>query len=624
MRKIYSLVFTLVILFFSETGMAQAPTLGTAANFVLFTTVGAVTNTGPSQITGNVGTNSGSTTGFGNVNGQMHDNDGVTAAAAADLLTAYNLLNATIPTKFPAPLLGNGATLKAGVYSISAVTTLSGTLNLNAQNVGSAVFIFKIGAAFASTVDAKIVLMNGAVACNVFWQIEGEVNLGSNNNFKGNIVAHNGAIHMTTTDTLEGRALVLNGEITTNSDFAYTPTGCGSPIHLGPAAPTLGTAGCFALFSGVGSVTNSGITKVTGDIGTNVGLTTGFNALDVNGMIHPIPDGATAAAAASLLNAYNYLDLLPVDIELLYPAQFGNDLVLTPHTYLMNAAASFTGNIILNAEGNSNAVFVIKVKGAFSTSTAARVKLINGTQGANVYWNINGAVTVQTNSIINGTLIVKDAAINFMTGDSLYGRALTTNGEFTTAATKAINPTGVCSGPVPVTWLSFSAIKESESVLLQWTTTNETNNDHYTVQKSYDGINYKAIATVAPQHNLSNSYSYTDAGIVKQNVFYRLNQVDKDGVTKYSKVVLVQGTRLTWSMFPNPATDFTTIQIPGGMTKGSVSIFDNLGKMVYSKIFLSAPVGESLSISLKSLSPGIYMVKVVSDNNFSTNKLVIQ
>ena len=79
---------------------AQAPPLGTAANFVLFTTTGAVTNTGISQVTGNVGTNSGSSTGFGNVNGVMCDNNAASAQCAADLLIAYNQLNSTTATFF--------------------------------------------------------------------------------------------------------------------------------------------------------------------------------------------------------------------------------------------------------------------------------------------------------------------------------------------------------------------------------------------------------------------------------------------------------------------------------------------------------------------------------------------
>src|SRR4051812_30021686 len=87
---------------------AQAPALGTAASFVLFSSHGAVTNTGITHLTGNVGTNSGSSTGFGNVNGSMHDGDAASAQCSADLLIAYNQLNATTATHFPAPLLGNG------------------------------------------------------------------------------------------------------------------------------------------------------------------------------------------------------------------------------------------------------------------------------------------------------------------------------------------------------------------------------------------------------------------------------------------------------------------------------------------------------------------------------------
>ena len=58
--------------------------------------------------------------------------------------------------------------------------------------------------------------------------------------------------------------------------------------------------------------------------------------------------------------AYIYLNNLTEDIELLYPARFGRNLVLTPHTYIMKAAAVFTDSLYLNAQGNPDAVFVIK------------------------------------------------------------------------------------------------------------------------------------------------------------------------------------------------------------------------------------------------------------------------
>jgi len=81
---------------------AQAPPLGTAADFVLFTSVGAVSNIGTTDrakclthLTGNVGFQTGSITGFANVNGLIHSGDGASNACAAILLIAYNFLAVT-------------------------------------------------------------------------------------------------------------------------------------------------------------------------------------------------------------------------------------------------------------------------------------------------------------------------------------------------------------------------------------------------------------------------------------------------------------------------------------------------------------------------------------------------
>src|ERR1041385_2275071 len=134
--------------------------------------------------------------------------------------------------------------------------------------------------------------------------------MASGTSMKGTVIANNAAINMSAGDTLEGRALSTTGAITINTVLAYTPIGCGSPVLTGPTAAALGSAGCYAIFSTVGAVTNAGVTTVSGDVGTNVGLTTGFDPLTVTGAIHPIPDASTAACAADLLTAYNYLDLL--------------------------------------------------------------------------------------------------------------------------------------------------------------------------------------------------------------------------------------------------------------------------------------------------------------------------
>jgi hypothetical protein len=241
---------------------------------------------------------------------------------------------------------------------------------------------------------------------------------------------------------LEGRALSIAGAISVNGVLAYTPIGCGSPTLTGPSAPTIASTACYALFSSSGAVTNVGATQITGDIGTNVGSTSGFNTSSVTGFIHPIPDASTQTCASDLLVVYNYLNALPFDIQLLYPAQFGHNLVLTPHTYLLNAATVLTDTLYLNAEGNTSAVFVIQVSGAFSTGTFSKVILTNGTQAANVYWKIDGAVSINNNSSFVGTLIANNGNIILNSGVTINGSAFTTTGSLTTDAvtvTKSTN-----------------------------------------------------------------------------------------------------------------------------------------------------------------------------------------
>lgn len=429
--------------------LAQAPTLGTAANFVLFSSNGAVSQTGLSQLTGNVGSNNGSSTNFGNVNGNMHDQNPASAQASTDLLTAYNQLAAVTANFFVASPLGNGDTLIAGVYSLGAASTLNGILTLDAQNNPSAVFIIRVMGSLSSAANTKVNLINGGQACRVYWQIEGLLSIASGSVLRGTFIVNNAAISMSSNDTVEGRLLTTSGAITADNLLAYTPIGCGSPVLTGPTAPTLGAVGCFGVFSAVGDVTNAGVSFIRGDVGTQIGSTTGFDTLNITGKLHLVQDTTTAAAAAALGVAYTALNTLSHDIQLMAPAAFGNNLVLTPHTYLLNAMTVFTDSLFLNAMGDSNAVFVIKINGALSTSTYAKVILKNEARSRNVYWLVNGAVAINDYSEFKGTIIANNGAVDAKIGVQVQGRLLTTAGAITTAAV-TVTSLVVCLAPASV------------------------------------------------------------------------------------------------------------------------------------------------------------------------------
>jgi hypothetical protein len=397
MKNILLISITSFILWFIPAcSFAQVITLGSSNNFALFTTVGAITNVGLSQVTGDVGSNVGGSTTFGNVNGNMHDQDTSSASSASALLIAYGQLNTAIPTLFHASPFGNGDTFVSGVHRLASASTLTQTLYLNAQGNASAVFIIQVQGALSVTTNTKVKLINGAKACNVYWKVEGAVTINTGSSIKGTIVANGGAIHILVNDTLEGRALAINGAIDINTAMIYTPVGCGVPALIGPALPNIGGLMCYTLFSSIGPVSNTGVTHVVGDVGSNSTTTTGFDTLQVTGKVHLIPDGSTTQAATDLLAAYNQVNAMVADILLVYPAQFGRNLVLTPHTYLMNGATTFTDTLFLNAMGNPDATFIIKCYGAFSALANSRVILINGTQAKNVYWMVNGETKVSS------------------------------------------------------------------------------------------------------------------------------------------------------------------------------------------------------------------------------------
>ena len=605
------IITSISLCLFSNASFAQTINLGTAANYVLFSTNGAVHNTGFSLLTGNVGANIGAVTGFGNVDGGMHNIDAATAAAATDLQNAYNTLNAKTPTAVHAVLLGSGETLFAGIYGIAGHTDLSGNLTLDGQGNPNAQFIFKISAGtFTSAANAQVFLTNGAVACNVFWVVEGAINIGANTIMKGNIIANNAALDLNAGVNLEGRAFSTTGAISVTGVVATMPLGCGIPILTGPLAPTLGKASCYALFASNGLVTNSGTTSVTGDIGSNSGSTSGYNAANVVGVVHPNPDAQSVTTANNLTTAQSYLSTLTTDFELLYPAQFGNTLVLTPHTYLLMGGTSFNGILYLNAQGNANAVFVLKITGPLAVNSNASVVLQNGAQAKNVFWKIDGAVTIANNVTFKGT-IISGGAISIGTLSTLVGRALTSSGNINTADINAVIASP-CESTIPVTWLYLKAKAIQNDVLVEWGTTDELNNNAFVVERSRDGKNFEALATVksvGESHKGQNNYSFTDKEPFSLT-YYRIAQTDNNSsVKKYSPTVLAalnQSLKVTHYVQGN----YIYVETSGlEASAGSIEMYDINGRLVSAQKIMMSKENSTYKI-YKPQQNGLYILYI--------------
>jgi hypothetical protein len=209
----------IIVLCLPNIFFAQTPNLGTTANYALFTSVGAIDNTGATYIMGNVGTHAGKFSGFpmGIVNGQTHLSDSSTVKAAADLSALYNQLEESSCGKNLDNTLGNKQTLTPGVYCLNGASTLNDYLTLDAKGDPKAVFIFKINGSLVTQTASNVVLVNGASLENVFWQIKDNIVLGKKSVFTGNIVA-NGPINLRKGAALSGRGLSKSGGIALNKN----------------------------------------------------------------------------------------------------------------------------------------------------------------------------------------------------------------------------------------------------------------------------------------------------------------------------------------------------------------------------------------------------------------------
>lgn len=190
-------------------------------------------------------------------------------------------------------------------------------------------------------------------------------------------------------------------------------------------APNLGTTSTFALFTINGAFTNVGdATTVTGNVGNTVGDLNVFPTGTLIGEKHAADEVATIAAT-DLTSAYN--ELLVLNCGEVIGITLGNDQVLTPNIYCLGSGSVINGNLILDAQGDANAVFIFKINGTLTTNTLSQVQLTNSANLNNVYWQIGGALTLNSNSVFRGTAIV-DGAITLLDGASLLGRGLSKAG----------------------------------------------------------------------------------------------------------------------------------------------------------------------------------------------------
>lgn len=222
------------------------------------------------------------------------------------------------------------------------------------------------------------------------------------------------------------------------------------------------------------------------------------------------------------------------------------------------------------------------------------------------------------------------------------------NGQTTTFSYIVCNNFGLCSDPatvlitfqsqgsLPVTITDFGAIYNNDKVNIKWTTVFELNNDRFEVERSTDGVSFTSVGSVKGQGNSSvkRDYQFSDdvsrSVFSKNDLYYRLKQVDVDGKASYTKVLVVRVYRTktlqSLSVTPNPAINDIKVNVQLNENAYIVIKVTNSNGIEVVRRTTRGSVGTN-SFALEGtsrLQTGIYFLEVIVNSNERMNVKLIK
>lgn len=183
-----------------------------------------------------------------------------------------------------------------------------------------------------------------------------------------------------------------------------------------------------------------------------------------------------------------------------------------------------------------------------------------------------------------------------------------------------------CAKTLPVTLTTFTARASGHNSVINWSSSQEDNLHHYSLERSVDGIHFSAIAIVFGKGAVKNDYQFTDTKPANGMNFYRLQSVDNDGKFAYSDIAIVSfGDAMSSNIVvaPNPSGHTINIQATGLKTGTNQLVLTNLsGQTIAIKNITITAASQHFSFSVPdAVNKGIYLLQI-SDSDHQLTGVV--
>lgn len=273
-------------------------------------------------------------------------------------------------------------------------------------------------------------------------------------------------------------------------------------------------------------------------------------------------------------------------------------------------------------------------------TTSANDHDVTGNHGGGDFW---------ISRMNNDGVILWQKSLGGSNGDKAYAMATTADGGYilagyagsgdgdvtgnnsaardSTAWVVKLTPDAVV---LPVTLLNFAGKLVKNDAVLNWQTATEINSSHFNLERSFDGVNFKAITTIAAtgNNNAGSNYSYVDAGVTGLDmpvIYYRLKMVDKDGSQQYSRIIVFNIQKNGWDieLLPNPVNSVIRLVSSSSITKADITVTDVSGKIV-SRLKNNLVAGQVLQVPVAQLPAGVYILTVANKGAYKHIKVIKQ
>ncbi len=312
--------------------------------------------------------------------------------------------------------------------------------------------------------------------------------------------------------------------------------------------------------------------------------------------------------------------------------QFSTGLTMTDNGYVNksgsplhlialdpNASYSFTSDLFNNNRAQLAVYIDYDNDGNFNNSTE-RIFYANDIFSGTLFTKLTASFTVPNSAIANQVLRMR---VITELSTAYHSDFYISNGCYNPVYGQAEDYPVIIAAILPVSWKYFNGKRAGEDIVLSWATGMEVNNKRFDIERSTDGTSFRKIGSV-PGVGRGSEYSFRDISAKAPVYFYRIAQVDENGLEKKSNVVIVKNEssghlqmRLT-----NPFKQHIDLALDAAFsTDATVTVFDINGRQVLSDIIPAGQKTWRINEKIK-LKTGVYLLKLTNEGTIYTRKLI--